>query len=178
VMLFVSAITFDWHSIRPATLRRMPKSETAVMLITVAVVVATNNLAIGVGAGVIAAALMFARRVAHLTSVTRLLGADTDGTPVARYHVRGELFFASSNDLFTQFDYAADPKRVIIDLSEAHLWDASTVAALDSVQAKYARAGITAELTGLNQASHEMRERLSGHFGEDSAAPQPGTPDR
>lgn len=168
VMIFVSAITFDWHSIRPATLRRLPKSETAVMLITVAVVVATHNLAIGVGAGVVAAALMFVRRVARVTRVERTLGTGADGQPVARYRVTGELFFASSNDLFTQFDYAGDPERVVIDFSEAHLWDASTVAALDSVQAKYARSGTTVHVTGLNAASAEMRERLSGNLGADN----------
>src|SRR5690606_24059582 len=48
VMIMVSVATFDWHSIRPATLRRMPKSETTVMLSTVVVTVATHNLAYGV----------------------------------------------------------------------------------------------------------------------------------
>src|SRR5699024_9984621 len=40
IMVMVSVATFDWHSIKPSTLKRMPKSETAIMLITVAVVVA------------------------------------------------------------------------------------------------------------------------------------------
>ena len=55
VMVMVSVGTFDWHSIRPATLRRMPRSETAVMLTTVVVTVGTDNLAFGVGAGVLVA---------------------------------------------------------------------------------------------------------------------------
>src|SRR5690606_35271840 len=113
VMIMVSVATFDWHSIRLSTLRRMPKSETTVMLITVATTVWTHNLAIGVGAGVIAAMLLFARRVAHFTSVTREL-TDIDGVPVVHYTVDGELFFASSNDLTTQFSYADDPPRVVI----------------------------------------------------------------
>ncbi len=125
VMILVSVATFDWHSIRPSTLRRMPKSETTVMVSTVAVVVATHNLAIGVIVGVLVAMVMFARRVAHLTEVVTLDHPDED-TRV--YGVNGELFFASSNDLVYQFDYAGDPQNVIIDLSNSHIWDASTVA--------------------------------------------------
>src|SRR5690606_35647798 len=72
VMVMVSYFTFDWHSIRPATLKRMPKSETTVMLATVAVTVLTHNLAIGVLSGVVVAALMFVNRVAHFTEVVEL----------------------------------------------------------------------------------------------------------
>src|SRR5690349_10699836 len=65
VMIFVSVATFDWHSIRPRTLKMMPKSETAVMVATVIGTVATHNLAVGVGVGVLVAVVLFARRVAH-----------------------------------------------------------------------------------------------------------------
>ena len=164
VMIFVSLATFDWHSIRPSTLAFMPKSETAVMLVTVAATVLTHNLAIGVGLGVLAAMVMFAQRVSHLATVTRTLeGQGRDA--VARYRVQGELFFASSNDLYTQFDYAGDPARVVIDFSQAHLWDASTIAALDAVEEKYRRHGATVEITGLNVASRVMRARMSGRLG-------------
>jgi sulfate permease, SulP family len=119
VMIFVSLITFDWHSIRPTTLKRLPKSETGVMLVTVAVVVATHNLAIGVGAGVLTAMVLFARRVAHFATVERSK-LELNGRTVASYTVDGELFFASSNDLYTQFDYAKDSSggidHVVIDL--------------------------------------------------------------
>src|SRR5690606_4228099 len=134
VMLMVSYAAFDWHSVRPSTLRRMPKSETAVMLVTVALTVLTENLAVGVGAGILTAAVLFVRRVAHFTTVTRTL---SDDGSVARYAVEGELFFASSNDLTTQFSYAEDPSRVVIDMSRSHIWDASTVAALDAIVHKY-----------------------------------------
>ena len=77
----------------------------------------------------------------------------------------GELFFASSNDLYSQFEYALDPPRVVIDLSAAHVWDASTVAALDAVVTKYAQHGIVAEVTGLNEASAAMHARLTGRTG-------------
>jgi SulP family sulfate permease len=163
VMVMVSVGTFDWHSIRPATLRRMPRSETAVMLATVVVTVATHNLAIGVVVGVLVAMTLFARRVAHLTETHRELVEDEDG-PTAVYRVTGELFFASSNDLYTQFEYAEDPDRVVIDLSDAHIWDASTVASLDAITTKYERKGKTAIIVGLAGASADRHERLSGRL--------------
>ncbi|WP_375001914.1 SulP family inorganic anion transporter [Aeromicrobium sp. CTD01-1L150] len=162
VMIVVSVATFDWHSIHPSTLRRMPKSETFVMVSTVAVVVATHNLAIGVVVGVIVAMVMFARRVAHFTQVVRVEQSDPG---VRVYKVEGELFFASSNDLVYQFDYADDPDTVVIDMSESHIWDASTVAALDAIETKYAAKGKTVDIQGLNEASLDRHRRLAGHLG-------------
>ena len=164
VMVMVSVGTFDWHSISPSTLKRMPVSETLVMVVTVVVVVATSNLAIGVVVGVLAAMVLFARRVAHFASVTREVRSSDGGTAV-HYTVEGELFFASSNDLTTQFSYTDDPDHVVIDLSRSHIWDASTVASLDAIETKYARLGKRVELHGLNAASVSMRERMSGRLG-------------
>ncbi|WP_307813880.1 SulP family inorganic anion transporter [Nocardioides baculatus] len=162
VMVMVSVGTFDWHSVRPATLRRMPKSETTVMASTVVVTVLSHNLAIGVGVGVLVAMTLFARRVAHLTETHRELGEDAEGHVTAVYRVAGELFFASSNDLYTQFDYAADPDRVVIDLTNAHVWDASTVASLDAITTKYERRGTRVDIVGLDPASAERHQRLTG----------------
>ncbi|MFJ3085516.1 SulP family inorganic anion transporter [Streptomyces sp. NPDC086838] len=161
VMVMVSFATFDWHSIAPKTLRRMPLGETAVMVITVAIVVATSNLAIGVVVGSVTAMVIFARRVAHLADVTAVV--DPDGGQVV-YSVTGELFFASSNDLVTRFAYATDPDKVVIDLSATHIWDASSVAALDAIGTKYAQRGKTVEIVGLNRPSAALHETLSGEL--------------
>ena len=162
VMIMVSVGTMDWHSLQPATLKRLPKSETFVMVATVVVVVATHNLAIGVIAGVLVASVMFARRVAHFTEVIDVAHPDED-TRV--YKVVGELFFASSNDLVYQFDYVGDPKNVVIDMSESHIWDASTVASLDAIETKYRSKGKNVSITGLNPESLQRHERLAGHLG-------------
>ncbi|WP_430645017.1 SulP family inorganic anion transporter [Agromyces sp. GXS1127] len=164
VMIMVSVATFDWHSIRWSTLKRMPKSETAVMVATVAVVVVTHNLAIGVIVGVVVAMIAFARRVAHFANVERTVALD-DPVPTAYYVVDGELFFASSNDLTTLFEYADDPDRVVIDMSRSHVWDASTVAALDSITTKYERHGKRAVIVGMNEASTTLHGRLAGNLG-------------
>ncbi len=161
VMVMVSAATFDWHSIAPKTLRRMPAGEITVMVITVACVVVTHNLAIGVVVGSITAMVIFAKRVAHLAEVTAVTDPD-DSTVV--YRVTGELFFASSNDLVGQFDYATDPDQVVIDLSAAHIWDASSVAALDAIETKYAQRGKTVEIIGLNEPSARIHGTLSGEL--------------
>lgn len=159
VMIMVSVATFDWHSINPKTLRRMPKSETTVMLATVAVTVATDNLAYGVAVGTLTAMVLFARRVAHLTDV---VARDQPDDETRVYAVKGALFFASSNDLVYQFDYAGDPANVIIDMSDAHIWDASTVATLDAITTKYAAKGKTVTIVGMNDNSAERHRRLSG----------------
>ncbi|MEU1116262.1 MULTISPECIES: SulP family inorganic anion transporter [unclassified Streptomyces] len=161
VMVMVSFATFDWHSIAPKTLKRLPAGEIAVMVITVAVVVATHNLAIGVVVGTVTAMVVFARRVAHLADVTAVV--DPEGTQVV-YAVTGALFFASSNDLVHRFDYAGDPDKVVIDLTSAHIWDASSVAALDTITGKYAQRGKTVEIIGLNEHSAKMHGALSGEL--------------
>ncbi len=161
VMVFVSAVTFDWHSIKPKTLRRMPVSETIVMVSTVAATVATHNLAIGVGIGVVVAMIAFARKVAHLVKVTSV--TDPDGSTEV-YAVTGQLFFASSNDLVHFFDYDGDPGKIVVDLSDAHVWDASTVAALDAITEKYAKRGKEVEIVGLNRPSAALHGELSGNL--------------
>ena len=169
VMIMVSVATLDWHSIHPRTLRLMPLSETVVMVVTVVATVITENLAIGVVLGVLTAMVMFARRVAHMTTLEKISerDVDDDGTiDVRTYRVRGELFWASSNDLVYQFDYSGDPRHVVIDLTEADIWDASTVATLDAITHKYAAKGKTVEIIGLDGSSRQRLERLSGNLGE------------
>ncbi|TDC67485.1 SulP family inorganic anion transporter [Actinomadura sp. GC306] len=161
VMILVAFGTFDWHSVAPATLRRMPRGEIIVMLVTVVTVVATHNLAIGVVVGSITAMVVFARHVARLVNVSAV--TDPEGGQVV-YAVTGELFFASSNDLVYQFDYAGDPAHVVIDLTDAHIWDASTVAALDAIATKYEKRGKTVEIVGLNGDSARMHDALSGEL--------------
>lgn len=160
VMIMVSVATLDWHSIAPRTLKVMPRSETAVMVVTVATTVTTGNLAIGVSLGVLAAMVGFARRVAHMTVVECDTAAD-----IRTYRVRGELFFASSNDLIHQFDYAGDPDNVVIDLSGTDIWDASSVATLDEIRRRYESRGKSVRLIGVDGASLERLTRLSGQLG-------------
>lgn len=163
VMIVVAIATFDWHSIKISTIKTLPKSEMFVMVTTVVITVWTHNLAIGVAAGVLVAMVMFARRVAHFTNVAREETVDAEG-PFVRYTVVGELFFASSNDLTTQFEYSKDPERVVIDLSQSHVWDASTVVALDAIENKYEERGKKVTFEGMNDATIAFHTRLTGEL--------------
>ena len=169
VMVMVSVGTMDWHSVNPRTLRVMPLSETIVMAVTVAATVITHNLAIGVILGVVAAMIMFARRVAHMVGIEKVAESDVEGdgtVDVRRYRIRGQLFFASSNDLVYQFDYSGDPDHVILDLTEADVWDSSTVATLDAIRTKYEAKGKALSVIGLDGQSLDRLERLSGKLGD------------
>ncbi|MFF5789202.1 SulP family inorganic anion transporter [Streptomyces sp. NPDC012693] len=161
VMIMVTFATFDWHSIAPKTLRRMPAGEISVMVITVVCVVVTHNLAVGVVVGSITAMVIFAKRVAHVAEVVPV---PAPGGGTALYKVTGELFFASSNDIVGRFDYAGDPDKVVIDLSAAHIWDASSVAALDAIETRYAQRGKSVEIIGLNHPSADLHARLTGEL--------------
>ncbi len=160
VMVMVSISTFNWHSVAPDTIRIMPRTETIVMLATVAITVLTHNLAYGVGAGVALSAVFFVRHVSHVVNVTSVVDPDN----VERlYDVSGALFFASTNDLIHSFDYdAVEVRRVEIDLSNARVWDTSAVVALDAVVEKFAQRGISAELVGLDDHSERLHRSTTG----------------
>jgi SulP family sulfate permease len=161
VMFVVAIATFDWTSLNRTTLRRTPKTETAVMGVTVATVVLTHNLAYGVLAGVVLATVFFARRVAHLADVTSVV--DPEGEERV-YAVTGELFFASTNELVHAFDDADDVSRVVIDLTDAHVWDSSAVATLDAIVHKFEARGVEVEIVGLNDHSHALHAGLTGQL--------------
>ncbi|PKP67005.1 MAG: sodium-independent anion transporter, partial [Alphaproteobacteria bacterium HGW-Alphaproteobacteria-5] len=126
IMIMVSIGTFSWSSIR--NLRHHPRSSSAVMLATVVTVVFTHNLAIGVLAGVLLSGLFFAWKIAQIFRVTSTLSEDGRERV---YVVEGQIFFASSDDFLASFDFREALERVVIDVSRAHIWDISSVAALD-----------------------------------------------
>lgn len=163
IMVMVSIGTVNWHSVHPRTLKLMPLSETITMLVTVIATLVTHNLAVGVIVGVLTAMVMFARRVAHLVSVDKV----DAGEQTATYRVTGQLFWASSNDLVYSFDYSDPAEHVIVDLTAAEIWDASTVATLDSIRHKFETRGAMVEFIGLDGASKARLDALSGRLGED-----------
>ncbi|MBU9660394.1 SulP family inorganic anion transporter [Burkholderia multivorans] len=158
VMIMVSISTFDWRSI--ANLRTHPKSSSCVMLATVAVVVATSNLAIGVFVGVLLSALFFASKVTRVLSVDSSLD---DATGERRYVVRGQVFFASSEAFVSAFDFHEQVRAVRLDLSHAHFWDITAIDALDRIVHKFRRHGVDVAVTGLNRASATMIDKYATH---------------
>ncbi len=158
IMIMVSIGTFSWASIR--NLREHPRSSSIVMLATVIVVVATHNLAIGVLVGVLLSGIFFAWKIAQIFRVTSVL---SDGETHRTYVVEGQVFFASADDFTAAFDFREALEKVTIDVSRAHIWDISSVAALDMVVLKFRREGAEVEILGLNQASETIVDRLGVH---------------
>ncbi|MBB5035776.1 SulP family inorganic anion transporter [Prosthecobacter dejongeii] len=161
VMIMVSIGTFSWASFKNMGLH--PKSSSLVMIATVTVVVFTHNLALGVGVGVLLSALFFARKVAHFLSVSSHLDSDSTRT----YTITGQLFFASTTAFNRAFDYREKLARVRLDVTHAHLWDLSAVAALDKVVLKFRSLGTEVEVLGLNEASSTLVDRLGIHHKTD-----------
>ncbi|KMQ75494.1 SulP family inorganic anion transporter [Marinobacter subterrani] len=158
VMIMVSIGTFSWDSIR--NLRKHPLSTNIVMLVTVVVVVATHNLAFGVLAGVLLAALFFANKVGHYMLVASELDEATD---TRTYRVVGQVFFSSSEKFTESFDFKEAVDNVVIDLSRAHFWDITAVGALDKAVIKFRREGAEVEVIGLNEASATIVDRFGVH---------------
>lgn len=158
VMIMVSIGTFSWDSV--LNLKKHPLSTNIVMVVTVIVVVATHNLAFGVLAGVLLAALFFANKIGHFMIVSSDLD-DASGTRT--YRVVGQVFFSSSEKFTASFDFKEALDKVVIDLSRAHFWDITAVGALDKVVIKFRREGADVEILGLNEASATIVDRFGVH---------------
>ena len=158
VMIMVSIGTFSWVSIRD--LRKNPMSSNIVMISTVVVVVATHNLAIGVFVGVLLASLFFAHKIGRFMVVK----ADPDPELGAQtYQVIGQVFFASSEQFISAFDFKEAVEQVVIDLSLAHFWDVTSVAALDKVVIKFRREGAEVTIHGMNEATETVVDKFGIH---------------
>ena len=166
VMIMVSINTFSWRSL--ARLRTNPWQSSVVMLGTVATVVATADLSRGVLVGVILSGIFFAGKVSRLSSTTSALSADGR---VRTYHVDGQVFFASAGTFVDAVDVLEPVERIVVDVTAAHFWDISAIAALDRVVMKARRHEREIEVVGLNAASASMVERFAMHGREGATAP-------
>ena len=158
VMIMVSIGTFNWASIRD--LKQYPLSTNLVMIVTVVVVVWTHNLAYGVFAGVLLAALFFANKISHFMYIASELDEQDD---VRTYQVHGQVFFNSASKFTAAFDFKEAVSQVVIDLSRAHFWDITAVEALDKVVLKFRREGTDVQVVGLNDASETIVDRFGKH---------------
>lgn len=158
IMIMVSVGTFSWSSIK--SLRTHPRSSSIVMVATVVTVVYTHNLAIGVLVGVLLSGIFFAGKIAQLFKVSSRISRDgTERT----YVVEGQLFYGSVEDFMNAFDFREALERVVIDVSRAHIWDISSVQALDMAVLKFRRDGAEVEIVGMNEASETIVDKLALH---------------
>lgn len=158
VMIMVSIGTFSWSSIK--NLKTHPQSSSIVMLATVAGVVTTHNLAIGVLIGVLLSGIFFSWKIAQIFRVTSSL---SENGHHRTYVVEGQVFFASADSFTAAFDFKEAIEKITIDVRGAHIWDISSVDALDMVVLKFRREGAEVELVGLNDASETIVDKLAIH---------------
>jgi SulP family sulfate permease len=151
VMIMVSIGTFSWNSI--PNLRRHPPTSSVVMVVTVCVVVFTHDLA----QGVLLSGIFFAGKVRRMFSVER-----TERDASVTYTISGEIFFASV-DRFTRAFRPEEGRPVTIDVTAAHFWDISGVAALDEIVARLRRDGSQVEVIGYKKASADLVDRFALH---------------
>ncbi|HSI68547.1 MAG TPA: SulP family inorganic anion transporter [Planococcus sp. (in: firmicutes)] len=152
IMIMVSIGTFDWSSF--TYLKKAPKSDSAVMLVVVAIVVYTHDLSQGVFAGVILSAIFFVAKISKIKVEKKLLEA-------TQYHVEGQLFFASVEDFLAAFDYDVQDQRIIIDFTDAHIWDDSGVGAVDRVVLKFRENRNEVVIEGLDGGSKKLIDKLA-----------------
>ena len=158
VMITIAISTADTNGLR--NIKRLPRSESAVMLMTFSVTMLTepHNLALGVLAGVALAGILFSRKVAKVIRVNRIEITSDEVT----YEVTGQLFFVSKTYFLQGFDIHEHPAKVSIDMTNAHIWDQTGVTALEQLIRKIKAGGSEVQVIGLNKESNDLFERLGG----------------
>ncbi len=158
VMIMVSIGTFNWGSIRH--FHKMPIYTNIVMLVTVAVVVYTHNLAFGVITGVLLSMAFFAYKVEQYLEIEAHSALENNHRT---YYINGQLFFSSAHKLNNAFDFKERVKRITLDLSKATIWDLTAVNTIDKIILKYIREGIDVDVSGLNAQTAKMMQQYSIH---------------
>ncbi|RVT56345.1 SulP family inorganic anion transporter [Niallia taxi] len=153
IMIMVSIGTFDWNSF--SYLKNAPRTDAIVMLVTVVIVVATHDLSIGVIAGVILSAIFFVAKISKI----KLTKQETMQN--ITFFVEGQLFFASVEGFLDGFDVSVQHKNIIINFSNAHIWDDSAVGAIDKVVIKYRENNNNVSIKNLNAASKKILDKLA-----------------
>lgn len=155
IMIMVSIGTFDWSSI--SAIRKAPKTDVAVMLTTIAIVVATHDLSKGVAVGIVLSAIFFVAKISAIRVVKR---QEMDKIV---FRIDGQLFFASVEGFLDAFDYLDENKKIILDFNNSHVWDGSAVGAIDKVMIKYREKNNEISIENLNIASQKLLDRLAIH---------------
>ncbi|MFB7637825.1 SulP family inorganic anion transporter [Peribacillus butanolivorans] len=160
VMIMVSIGTFDWSSLK--RLRLAPKTDAAVMIVTVIIVLYTHDLSKGVFAGVLLSMIFFSAKISKV-SVEKT--EDIQAKKII-YRITGQLFFASVQDFVSKFDVNEKADSITIDFSHSKIWDASAVGAVDKVVLKYRLHGKSVQVLGLDHESSQLLEKLATYDGK------------
>ncbi|GHV56590.1 sodium-independent anion transporter [Deltaproteobacteria bacterium] len=150
-------------------LKRYPRSDDTVLLLTFSLTV-LFDLTVAVEVGVIAAAVLFIKRMAKETdveirpmvlAVDELAEADpTHGVneEIMILQIHGEMFFGAAHKLQTALRYIRKkrPKVMIIKMKYVFSIDASTLVALDDIVANARRRDVAVFISGLSRQPWEV----------------------
>lgn len=157
IMVMVSIGTFDWGSFK--YLVKAPRTDAIVLLVTVVTVVWTHDLSKGVFAGVLLSAIFFTAKISKVHVQKKVITSTIENI----YEVHGQLFFASVEDFTTYFEQNEMTNNLMIDFTNAHVWDDSAVGAIDRVMLKLQAKGLNVTLSGLNESSKQLLDHLATH---------------
>ncbi|PKI21526.1 sulfate permease [Staphylococcus succinus] len=153
IMIMVSVGTFDWRSFK--FIKKAPRTDAFVMILTVTIVLISNDLALGVIVGVIVSALCFATKISNVVVQYK----EIDGA--IHYQIKGQIFFVSIDALMNQLDLELRNQIIYLDFSNAHLWDDSAVNAIDTLIENYNKKNNTIYVQHLNKDSRKIVSELS-----------------
>ncbi|WP_414448241.1 SulP family inorganic anion transporter [Burkholderia sp. 22PA0099] len=156
VMFVVAQQTFAWGSLR--LLGKVPRND-ALVIVLVTVITVFTDLAIAVMSGIVIAALNFAWQ--HAREIRAEIARD-GGT--ATYVVHGTLFFASTGHFQDLFKPLNDPEAVIVDCRHLHVADHSAIAAFESLEERYRKAGKLLRFTNLSPRGQHLLARAGVRF--------------
>ena len=156
VMIMVAISTFSWQSL--ADLKHHPLSTNLVMISTMVVVVMTHNLAIGVLVGVVLASLFYANKSRSILAVRDEVVIEDEHVT---HRVHGQIFFASADHFIGLFEFKKLADAITLDLSDAHFWDITAVAALDKVILKFRKLGVDVNIIGMNDPSEKLVSKFA-----------------
>lgn len=156
VMIIVSVATFDWTSIKRMII--VPKTDTAVMLTTVIVVLLTDNLAVGVIIGIAMSFLFF------VLKISKVIVKKTETEDGIIYRCSGQLFFASTTHFLEKFDFDVDNINVKIDVADMKIWDESAADAFDKILEKFHQNNANMKIEGLSDACENLLIKTSYQY--------------
>lgn len=153
IMVAVTISTFDWKTFK--YIKAAPRTDAFVMVFTVAIILVTHNLAIGVIVGVFFSAIFFATKISKVKVTTELINNNYV------FLFEGQIFFASIDTMIEQIEFRKYDKDIRLNFSQAHLWDDSAVDAIDTMVRKFEDKGNTVYVDKLNTDSRKIVKELS-----------------
>ena len=153
IMVMVSIGTVDWNSFK--YIKKAPKTDALVMILTVIIVLMTHNLAIGVIVGVVFSALFFATKISKVEVIHEELDKKH------HFSFKGQIFFVSIDSMMEQIDLNIEDCAIVLNFDHAHLWDDSAVDAIDTIVRKLEEKNNIVYVEKLNTDSRKIVSELS-----------------